>query len=110
MEKHNLNIKAIIERAKTIKGLADVAWLLELKRGDEVVLETESKTTEPLFLRVMLIILSEELLKNNPALRTKENQNIDFNQIQVWDYEMLAAVLTKITGVKFSVAIEHTGK
>jgi hypothetical protein len=103
MEKYHLNIEKVIEKAKDIKGLVDVAWLFKLRKNDEIVLEVDSQNGNVLLLRVLLIILTVEILRNNPSLRTEENESINYPEIKVENYETLAKALTKILGVKFSL-------
>ncbi len=96
MEKYNVNIKKV----STIKDLVDVAWLLELKAGDEVTLEVDASDESPLFLRAVLICLSVELLRNHSRVK----KDINYNAIAVTNFASLATALTQVTGFKLSIS------
>jgi hypothetical protein len=97
------NPRINIEKAKgDIKTIWHIGYLLNDKKGQEIILEVESMHKLPLELKLELYILGEGILNSD---ETKPRTKIDFESIEVNNYEEVVHELSKITGLKFKVEI-----
>ena len=102
MEQHRLNINKVTN----IKELFHAGWILSDKKGDEIILESDTMDVHPVILKATFITLCEGILNSNTKLKSPEERvEIDFDKIQIQDFKSLAKELTKATGISFSIAI-----
>jgi hypothetical protein len=92
-----------IEKAKgDIKTIWHIGYLLNDKQGQEVILEVESMHKLPAILKLELYILGEGIINSDES---KPKRKIDYEKIDVNNYNDFARELAKLTGLKFKVEI-----
>lgn len=103
MEKYYLNISKVPD----IKTLWHSGWLFSDKMNTEIVLEVEGKefyANSPLLLKVLYATLCEGIL-NSGTTDTKRKHDINYTEVDIYNYDTLAKELSKTTGFNFSIGI-----
>jgi hypothetical protein len=103
MQKHYIDIS----KESNIKDLYNAASLFADKKNDEIVIlvdEADYLDSNLSVLKGLYTILGEGML-NYDISGNKPKQNFDNNAVAIFDYNVLALELSKLTGVKFSVSL-----